>query len=118
MDKCSPIRIAFFDDRIEIESPGLLMPGMTVADMKSGVSMIRNPVIARVFSELRLVEQWGSGVKRPSASPPLLNSWATKAYPVNSTSRSADCSSTALPLMAKRISRIKHEHREHQAVRP
>nr|WP_274522955.1 ATP-binding protein [Ectothiorhodospira haloalkaliphila] len=60
----SPIRIAFFDDRIEIESPGLLMPGMTIDEMKRGVSMIRNPVIARVFRELGLIEQWGSGVKR------------------------------------------------------
>jgi predicted HTH transcriptional regulator len=60
----SPIRIAFFDDRIDIESPGLLLPGMTVEDMKSGVSRIRNPVIARVFRELGLIEQWGSGIKR------------------------------------------------------
>lgn len=58
------IRIAFFDDRIDIESPGILLPGMTIEDMKSGVSRIRNPVIARIFRELGLVEQWGSGVKR------------------------------------------------------
>jgi ATP-dependent DNA helicase RecG len=32
--------------------------------MKQGVSKIRNPVIARVFRELRLIEQWGSGVRR------------------------------------------------------
>ncbi|MDY0206402.1 MAG: helix-turn-helix domain-containing protein [Pseudomonas sp.] len=60
----TPIRIAFFDDRIDIESPGMLLPGMTIEDMKSGVSKIRNPVIARVFRELRLIEQWGSGIKR------------------------------------------------------
>lgn len=60
----SPIRIAFFDDRIEIENPGILLPGMTIEDMKQGVSKIRNPVIARVFRELDLVEQWGSGVRR------------------------------------------------------
>ncbi|MBV1884530.1 MAG: helix-turn-helix domain-containing protein [Pseudomonadales bacterium] len=60
----SPIRIAFYDDRIEIESPGMLMPGMTIEDMKRGISMIRNPVIARVFRELKLIEQWGSGVQR------------------------------------------------------
>ena len=59
----SPIRIAFYDDRIEIESPGILLPGMTIEDMKRGISMIRNPVIARVFRELGLIEQWGSGVK-------------------------------------------------------
>ncbi len=60
----APIRIAFFDDRIEIENPGILLPGMTVEDMRLGVSKIRNHVIARVFRELNLIEQWGSGVRR------------------------------------------------------
>lgn len=60
----APIRVAFFDDRIEIENPGILLPGLTIEDMKQGVSRIRNPVIARVFRELSLVEQWGSGVRR------------------------------------------------------
>lgn len=60
----APIRISFFDDRIEIESPGILLPGMTVEDMRQGVSKIRNHVIARVFRELNLIEQWGSGVRR------------------------------------------------------
>ena len=60
----TPIRIAFFDDRIDIENPGYLLPGMTVEDMLAGVSRIRNPVIARVFRELHLSEQWGSGVRR------------------------------------------------------
>lgn len=52
----APIRIAFFDDRIEVENPGILLAGMTIEDMKSGVSKIRNPVIARVFRELKLIE--------------------------------------------------------------
>ena len=60
----APIRIAFFDDRIEIENPGILLPGMTIEDMLQGVSKIRNHVIARVFRELDLIEQWGSGVRR------------------------------------------------------
>ncbi|OGB32323.1 MAG: AAA family ATPase [Burkholderiales bacterium RIFCSPLOWO2_12_FULL_61_40] len=60
----APIRVSFFDDRIEIESPGILLPGMTVEDMRQGVSRIRNHVIARVFSELNLIEQWGSGIRR------------------------------------------------------
>lgn len=60
----APIRIAFFDDRIEIENPGILLPGMTIEDMRQGVSRIRNHVIARVFRELKLIEQWGSGVRR------------------------------------------------------
>ena len=37
---------------------------MTIEDMKDGVSKIRNPVIARIFRELDLIEQWGSGVWR------------------------------------------------------
>jgi len=57
-------RIAFFDDRIEIENPGTLVPGLTVEDMRQGVSKIRNHVLARVFRELNLIEQWGSGVRR------------------------------------------------------
>jgi predicted HTH transcriptional regulator len=60
----APIRIAFFDDRIEIKNPGILLPGMTIEDMKQGISKIRNPVIARVLRELNLIEQWGSGVRR------------------------------------------------------
>jgi predicted HTH transcriptional regulator len=60
----APIRIVFLDDRIEVESMGILLPGMTVEEMKQGASRIRNPVIARVFKELRLIEQWGTGVRR------------------------------------------------------
>jgi predicted HTH transcriptional regulator len=60
----APVRIAFFNDRIEIENPGILLPGLTVEDMLQGVSRIHNHVIARVFRELDLIEQWGSGVRR------------------------------------------------------
>jgi predicted HTH transcriptional regulator len=62
--KGAPIRVSFFDDRIEIENPGILLPGMTIEDVKQGVSRIRNRVIARVFRELDLIEQWGSGFRR------------------------------------------------------
>ena len=37
---------------------------MTIEDVKQGVSRIRNRVIARVFRELDLIEQWGSGFRR------------------------------------------------------
>ena len=58
----TPTRIAFYDNRIEVESPGLLLPGLTIEDIKQGVSQLRNPVIARIFRELELIEQWGSGI--------------------------------------------------------
>jgi len=51
----APIRVAFYDDRIEVDNPGMLLPGMTVEDMKQGISKIRNHVIARVFRELNLI---------------------------------------------------------------
>ncbi len=60
----APIRVAIFDDRLEIENPGLLPFGLTIADLPLGVSKLRNRVIGRVFQELRLVEQWGSGAQR------------------------------------------------------
>lgn len=37
---------------------------MSIDQFKAGVSRIRNPVIARVFEELDLIEEWGSGYKR------------------------------------------------------
>ncbi|MCU7960560.1 MAG: helix-turn-helix domain-containing protein [gamma proteobacterium symbiont of Bathyaustriella thionipta] len=60
----APIRVVFLDDRIEVESPGILLSGLTIEEMKQGISRIRNYVIARVFRELQLIEQWGTGVRR------------------------------------------------------
>ena len=58
----TPIKVAFLDQTIEIESPGGLMPNLTVEEMTQGVSVIRNPAIARVFEELGLIEKWGTGI--------------------------------------------------------
>jgi ATP-dependent DNA helicase RecG len=67
-ERGSPIRVAIFDDRIEIENPGLLPLGMTLEDIQRGVSKLRNHVIGRVFHELGLIEQWGSGIQRMTAA--------------------------------------------------
>ncbi len=60
----SPIRVAVLADRIEIDNPGGLPPGLTIEEIQRGVSKLRNRVIGRVFHELKLIEQWGSGVQR------------------------------------------------------
>ena len=60
----SQIMVAVFSDRIEIQNPGTLPFGMTVDDIRAGVSKIRNPVIARVLHDLDVMEAWGSGYKR------------------------------------------------------
>jgi len=60
----APIRLSIFDDRLEIENPGLLPFGLTLDDLPRGVSKLRNRVIGRVFHTLGLIEQWGSGIQR------------------------------------------------------
>jgi ATP-dependent DNA helicase RecG len=57
-----PLRLSIFDDRVEIESPGLLPAGLTIEDLRQGISKLRNRVIGRVFQQLGLIEQWGSGI--------------------------------------------------------
>lgn len=64
----APLRLAIFRDRIEIENPGNLPPGLTIEDLRRGVSKLRNRVIGRVFHELELIEQWGSGIQRMFAA--------------------------------------------------
>jgi predicted HTH transcriptional regulator len=64
----APLRVAVYDDRLEVENPGLLPFGLSVDDLPRGVSKLRNRVIARVFRELGLVEHWGSGVPRVIAA--------------------------------------------------
>ncbi|MEI8190807.1 MAG: ATP-binding protein, partial [candidate division NC10 bacterium] len=64
----APIRLAIFNDRIEVENPGLLPFGLTVEDILMGVSKLRNRVIGRVFKELGLIEQWGSGIQRMASA--------------------------------------------------
>ena len=61
------VMVAVYTDHLEIQNPGMLPFGLTLADLKAGVSRIRNPVIARVFHELDLMEEWGSGYRRISA---------------------------------------------------
>jgi predicted HTH transcriptional regulator len=61
------IMVAVFADRLEIQNPGMLPFGMTLEDLRAGVSRIRNPVIARVLRELKRMETWGSGYKRIAA---------------------------------------------------
>lgn len=58
------IQVAIFNDRIEFTNPGGLPFGQTIERALAGSSRIRNRVIARVFRELNLTEQWGSGLRR------------------------------------------------------
>jgi predicted HTH transcriptional regulator len=54
---------SLFSDRVEM---GTWAPpfGLTLGDIQEGSSKLRNRVIGRVFKELGLIEQWGSGIQR------------------------------------------------------
>ena len=56
------IQIAVYDDRIEVSSPGSLFGGITIEEMKTGSSSIRNKVLADVFAKMNIIEHWGSGI--------------------------------------------------------
>lgn len=58
-----PVRLAIFDDVIEITSAGALPEGLELDDIGTGISVLRNPVIARAFNELGLIEGWGTGIQ-------------------------------------------------------
>lgn len=58
------ILVAIYDDRLEIQNAGMLPYGFTLENFKSGISHVRNKVIARICRELHLIEEWGSGYRR------------------------------------------------------
>ena len=58
------IKVAVYDDVVNIVSPGGLPNGLTEDDLLHGRSEIRNRVLARVFRELGYIEHWGSGLQR------------------------------------------------------
>lgn len=61
----SDIRVEFFDDRIEIISPGGLPPGITEEEYLDGrISIPRNKIIANVFLRLGIIERLATGIRR------------------------------------------------------
>lgn len=60
----SDIKLAIFDDRLEIISPGPLPETITLESLGSGRSEIRNRVLAPIFKDLKLIEAWGTGIQK------------------------------------------------------
>lgn len=58
------IQVAIYNDRLEVTSPGGLYNGLTYEEVMNGRSKLRNKGIANIFSQMGLVEAWGSGIKR------------------------------------------------------
>jgi ATP-dependent DNA helicase RecG len=66
----APIRIFVFDDRIEIISPGHLPNNLTVANIRSGTSNMRNPILSSIATHVLPYRGLGTGILR-----------AVRAYP-------------------------------------
>ena len=58
------VQVALYDDRLEITSPGMLIGGLTIEEMKEGYSRPRNKGIMSAFAYMKVVEHWGSGIPR------------------------------------------------------
>lgn len=63
----SDIKVAIFDDMLEITSPGPLPDTLASEALGTGRSEIRNRVLAPIFKELGLIEAWGTGIRRMRA---------------------------------------------------
>jgi ATP-dependent DNA helicase RecG len=60
----SGILVSVFDDRIEIVSVGGLVKGVSLDDVKLGLSIHRNEKLADVFCRLRLTGACGTGISK------------------------------------------------------
>ncbi len=54
--------ISIFEDRIEFVTIGGLVKGITLEDVRLGVSVLRNQYLANIFYRLRLIEAYGTGI--------------------------------------------------------
>ena len=59
-----PPKFEIFDDRIEITSAGGLPVGINKTEFFEGISIPRNKELMRIFKDLDMVEQLGSGIPR------------------------------------------------------
>ena len=57
----APAKVAIYDNRLEIFSPGVFPGPLDVHNLKMGLTYIRNNVICKVFWESGYIEKLGSG---------------------------------------------------------
>lgn len=69
----APVRIFVFDNRVEIISPGHLPNNLTVENIKSGNSNIRNPILASYATKILPYRGLGSGITRALRTWPQID---------------------------------------------
>jgi ATP-dependent DNA helicase RecG len=57
------IKLAIYENRMELTNSGGLLPGITLEQIKTGLSELRNPLIGDVLFRCRLIEAWGRGIR-------------------------------------------------------
>lgn len=57
------IRVMIFSDRVEINSPGGLPPGVNLANLERA-HVLRNPWLANYLYDIFYIEKWGTGIAR------------------------------------------------------
>ncbi len=58
----APIKIAIYDNRVEIFSPGSFAGPFDPNNLRAGITCLRNPVICKIFREAGYVEKLGTGL--------------------------------------------------------
>jgi ATP-dependent DNA helicase RecG len=59
----APVRVTWYTDRIEIQSPGGPYGQVTQENFGHGATDYRNPTIAGLMVQLRLIERFGVGIQ-------------------------------------------------------
>lgn len=73
----APVRIYWFDDRVDIQSPGGLYGRVTRDNIEQGVTDYRNPMVAEIMYHLGFAQRFGVGIPiarealRDNGNPPL-----------------------------------------------
>lgn len=62
-NRWAPIMFSIFDDRVEISSPGGLLPGLNIKKLE-GHHAARNKVLCDIFHETRDMEKFGTGIAK------------------------------------------------------
>lgn len=57
------VKLAIYEDRMEVINNGGLLPGVTLEKIKSGHSKLRNPLIGDILFRCDYIEEWGRGIK-------------------------------------------------------
>ena len=60
----STVKVEIFDNRMEILSPGGIPDGLTLEEVKDGMTAVRNPQLVHILDKLKYIENYGTGIRR------------------------------------------------------